>query len=243
MPLHISHLFGFWSNAEIKASVFEAIDALASPRSMVMSQQVHLYAAHFWVAPWLWKWGAWITRKDVAFTFLIVFLCGSVSLLKSRKNVAQSSKSFPHTIVLSFQSSEHLQTSSCSKDGIDWNIFCCSLILLFVILKWARKSFLHPRMPQEEFQWVNTLQSRNDTAEDYRAETNLYGTLAASYFFIKIYKLASLLGKKSDPAYLNAENLLQRRSQGICTWQIQCSMNISQRRNFPLIKVILICMR
>lgn len=45
--LCISHLSGFCSNTETKASVFETIDALAAPRSMVMSQQVHPYAAHF----------------------------------------------------------------------------------------------------------------------------------------------------------------------------------------------------
>lgn len=38
--LCISHLSGFCSNAKIKASLLEAVDALAAPRSMVMSQQV-----------------------------------------------------------------------------------------------------------------------------------------------------------------------------------------------------------
>lgn len=127
--------------------------------------------------------------------------------------------SFLHTVTLSFQSFEHLLNSSHSGDGTEWNFFCFSWILHLTALKWAGESFLHSCMPQERFQWVNSLQYRNGTAVDYRAGTNPCVTLAASpFFFIKTYKLDRLLGKKSDPAYLNAENILQRRSQGICMW-------------------------
>lgn len=166
-------------------------------RSLSYIKRCHLYFSH--------GFPTWICQFAKEQT-----ICGS-----------RPSKSFLHTVVLSFQSSEHLQTSSHSGDGTEWNLFSCSWILRFIILKWAGESFLRPRMPQEEFQWVNTLQNRNDTAEDYKAGTNPYVTLTASpYFFIKIYKLASLLGKKSDPAYLNAENLLQGRSQGNCMCQV-----------------------
>lgn len=181
-------------------------------------------------------------HKNAFFTFLTVFVCGSVSLMKNRQYVCSNCpKSFLLTVVLPFQSSEHLQTAGHSGDGTEGNTFCCLWILCFITLKLAGESFLHPCMPQEGLQWINTLKSRNDTTEDYRAGTNPYGTLGASpYFFTKTNKLASLLRKKSDPAYINAENMLQRRFQGMYMCQVQFSKNISQRGIFSLIYILLI---
>lgn len=67
-------------NAEIKASVFEAVDALAAPWSIVMSQQVHPCAAHFWVAPWQWESEVWVAWKRCLVYFSHNFLMWILSV-------------------------------------------------------------------------------------------------------------------------------------------------------------------
>lgn len=67
-------------------------------------------------------------KKDVLSTFLIIFLCGSCQFAEEQTVCgAQSSKSFLHIVVLSFQSFEQLLTSSHSGDGTDCNLFCSGI--------------------------------------------------------------------------------------------------------------------